>query len=351
MTTPPFDSGQNVPLLITKLHIPPVRPGLVSRPRLIERLNAGLHRKLTLVSAPAGSGKTTLVSEWTIHLRPEVKLAWLSLDEGDDDAARFLAYVIAALQTIDENLGQTAVSLLQFPQAATPPPALENVMTLLINDLATLPVQAVLVLDDYHVINDLEINKTVAFLVDNLPPQLHLVVISREDPMLPLHRLRAQGQIVEIRAHDLRFTKDEAALFLNRTMGLNLTPADVAALEQRTEGWVAGLQLASLALQATLSMQDGARTEFIQAFAGDNRYVMEYLLAEVLDAQLSYIQDFLLETAILDRFTAPLCDAVTEQRDSQDTLARLERANLFLIPLDNKREWPGARQRRRAPAR
>ena len=327
------------PLLTTKLYAPPTRPGLVPRPRLIEQLDAGHHHKLTLVSAPAGFGKTTLVSDW-LHRKggvtPSLHVAWLSLDEGDNDAARFLTYVVAALQTIESGLGATTVSLLQSPQAAATPPPLENIVTLLINDLAALPVQVTLVLDDYHIIANLEIHKALAFLLDNSPPQLHLVIISREDPVLPLHRLRAQGQVTEIHARDLRFTRDEAALFLSQTMGLDLTESDVSALEQRTEGWIVGLQLAAL------SMQDVPNARgFIEAFAGDDRYVVDYLIAEVLDSQPADVQSFLLKTSILDRLTAPLCNAVLqdEQTNSRDALARLEQANLFLVPLDNRREW------------
>jgi len=306
---------------------------------LVERLDAGRHRKLTLVSAPAGFGKTTLVSEWVHHRRGQAEtgpsVAWLSLDEGDNDTARFLTYAIAALRTIESGLGETAVSLLQSPQVAAAPPPFENIITLLINDLAVLPVQAVLVLDDYHVINSLEIHRALAFLLGNLPPQLHLVIVSREDPMLPLHRLRARGHVTEIHAKDLRFTEGEAASFLNQTMGLNLTPADVAALERRTEGWIAGLQLAALSMQQDVTDTRG----FIETFAGDDRYVVDYLITEVLDGQSPQVQDFLLRTAVLRRLTAPLCDVVAERADSRDVLAQLEQANLFLVPVDNKREW------------
>lgn len=332
-----IDRGEMTsPLLTTKFYIPPIQPGFVSRPRLIERLNEGQHRKLTLVSAPAGFGKTTLVSDW-LH-RQKVKdtpssVAWLSLDEGDNDAARFLTYVAAALQMVESRLGETTLLLLQSSQVEAAPP-LENIITVLINDLATLPARTTLVLDDYHVINNLEIHKALTFLVSHLPPQLHLVIISREDPMLPLHRLRARGQMTEIHAKDLRFTVDEAALFLNQTMGLHLAPNDIAALEQRTEGWIAGLQLAALSIR---DVADAG--EFVAAFAGDDRYVVDYLIAEVLDSQPPHIQDFLMRTAILHRFTASLCDTVLGQESSRDILTQLEQANLFLVPLDNKREW------------
>jgi LuxR family maltose regulon positive regulatory protein len=322
----------DIPLLQTKLYIPPPRPNLVPRPNLIQRLDEGLRLgyRLTLISAPAGFGKTTLISDWVQQIESRTPVAWLSLDERDNELPRFLAYAVAALQRIDDGFGQMALSLLQSPQSSP----LENLITLLINDIAALPDQAVLVLDDYHVISNLDINKALSLLLENLPSQLHLVIASRENPMLPLPRLRIRRQVTEIRTKDLRFAEEEAAHFLNRTMGLNLTPEDVATLERRTEGWVAGLQMAAL------SMQDVADTTgFIAAFAGDDRYVVDYLISEVIERQPAHIQQFLLKTGILNLLTAPLCDAVTGQDDGRDSLARLEGANLFLISLDNRREW------------
>jgi len=281
------------PLLQTKLYIPPVRPELVPRPRLIERLNAGLHRKLTLISAPAGFGKTTLVSEWIHHLETRFfgknlvsglprPVAWLSLDEGDNDLTRFLTYLVAALQTVDAGIGKDVLAVLQSPQL----PPLESLLTLLINDLAGNHEGCpyVLVLDDYHVIHAPAVHETLVFLLDHLPPQLHLVILTREDPSVPLPRLRVQQQITDIRAQDLRFTVEEATQFFNQTMGLRLTALDVAALESRTEGWIAGLQMAALTMQ---NVEDTGA--FIQTFTGDDRYVVDYLVTEVLARQPPHI--------------------------------------------------------------
>ena len=245
------------PLLQTKLYIPPARPELVLRPRLTERLSAGLHRKLTLISAPAGFGKTTLLSEWVDHLRSDAaegnqienRIAWLSLDESDNDPTRFLAYFIAALRAIEGNIAKGALSALQ---SAQPPPP-EAILTATINEMAALPDRAVLVLDDYHMIDAQPIHDTLTFLLRHLPPQMHVVIATREDPPLPLARLRARGQLTELRATDLRFTSSEAAVFLNQVMGLDLSAGDIAALERRTEGWIAGLQLAAISLISAVS--------------------------------------------------------------------------------------------------
>jgi LuxR family maltose regulon positive regulatory protein len=332
------------PLLTTKLYIPPVRPELVPRPRLVERLNAGLDGKLTLISAPAGFGKTTLLSEWAAGCgRP---VAWVSLDEGDNDPARFLAYFVGALQTIEASIGEGVLSAFQTPQ----PPPMETVLTLLINEVAATPDPFALVLDDYHVIEAEAIHEALTFLLDHLPWQMHLVIATRADPPLPMARLRGRGQVTELRQTDLRFTLDEAAEFLNRVMGLELSTDDVAALASRTEGWIAGLQMAAVSMQG---QEDVAG--FIQAFTGSDRYILDYLVEEVLQRQPESAQTFLLQTAILDRLTGPLCDAITGQDDGstglttggstkltasgQATLERLERANLFIIPLDNERSW------------
>jgi LuxR family maltose regulon positive regulatory protein len=349
------DTLQRRPLLQTKLYIPPVRPDLVSRPRLLERLNAGLHRKLTLISAPAGFGKTTLLSEWInsgvrsrqyevgseqgrtneicptpYSLLPTPRFAWLSLDESDNDPARFLVYMIAALRTIEPNIGKGALSALQSPQ---PPPA-EAILTTLINEIAAIPDRIVLVLDDYHLIEAQPIHDALTFLLEHLPPQMHLVIATREDPHLPLARLRARGQLTELRGADLRFTSSEAAEFLNQVMGLDLSADDIAALETRTEGWIAGLQMAAL------SMQGRADTaSFIQAFTGSHRFVLDYLVEEVLQHQSERVRSFLLQTSILDRLSGPLCDAVTGQEDGRGMLEALERGNLFVVPLDDKRQW------------
>jgi len=320
------------PILATKLYIPPVRRRSVPRPRLVERLNEGLaagHR-LTLVSAPAGFGKTTLVGEWLAGCgRPA---AWLSLDAGDSDPSRFLTYLIAALQTVAAGIGNGVLALLQSPQ----PPPLESTLTALLNDVTTIPGDFVLVLDDYHVLDARPVDDALAFLVEHLPPQVHLVIATREDPALPLARLRARSQLTELRAADLRFTPSEAADFLNQVMDLDLSAEEVAALETRTEGWIAGLQLAAISMQGR---EDVAG--FISSFAGSNRFVLDYLLEEVLQRQPERVQTFLLRTSILDRLCGPLCDAVLldASASSRETLLYLERANLFIVPLDNERRW------------
>jgi LuxR family maltose regulon positive regulatory protein len=317
-------------LLATKLLIPVRRPNLVPRPHLIERLDRGLRagHKLAVVCASPGYGKTTLVTEWLHNVTHPV--AWLSLDEQDNDPARFLAYLIAALRQIDASLGANAEALLQ----SSPPPPPEMVLTSLINDLAALPSPFILALDDYHVIHTAAIHQQHAFLLDHQPPQMHQVIVTREDPPLPISRLRARGQVEELRQDDLRFTLAEAAEFLHRVMGLDLAADEIAALEHRTEGWAAGLQLAALSLQ-----ERGDVRGFVQAFAGSNRYVLDYLFDEVLRQQSSDVQDFLLQTSILDRLCAPLCEAVAGRGDSQQLLQTFEQANLFIVPLDQDRTW------------
>jgi ATP/maltotriose-dependent transcriptional regulator MalT len=319
-----------VPILFTKLYIPPPRPKVVLRPRLVERLNEGLAagRKLALISASAGFGKTTLVSEWIAGCKRPV--AWLSLDEGDNDPARFLTYLIAALQTIELNIGAGMVGALQNPQL----PSFELLLTPLLNEIATVPDNFVLVLDDYHVLDSKPVDEALTFLLNHLPPQMHLVIASREDPHLPLARLRARDQLTELRAADLRFTPSEAVEFLNQVMGLNLSEEDIAALEARTEGWIAGLQLAALSMQGREDI-----TSFIQAFTGSHHFVLDYLVEEVLQRQPEHVRSFLLQTAILDRLCAPLCNALTEREDGKEMLDVLERSNLFLTPLDDQRQW------------
>jgi LuxR family maltose regulon positive regulatory protein len=323
----------SAPILATKLYIPPPRPNVVLRPRLIERLNTGLHRKLTLISAPAGFGKTTLVSEWVAACQRPV--AWLSLDDGDNDLSRFLAYLVAALQTLAQSerapaIGAGMLAVLQSPQ----PPPTESLLTILLNDITAVPDNFVLVLDDYHLIEAQPIDQALTFLLQHLPPQMHLVIATRENPPLPLARLRAQGQLSELRAADLRFTPDEAAAFLNQVMGLGLSAEEVTALETRTEGWIVGLQMAALSMQGRTDT-----ASFIQAFAGDNRYIVDYLVEEVLQRQPEHVRNFLLQTAILDRMSGPLCDAVTGQNEGGMLLEILERGNLFVVPLDDKRQW------------
>lgn len=342
----------STPILTSKLYIPPPRPQLVLRPHLIQRLNEGLHHKLTLISAAAGFGKTTLLGEWMVDCgRP---VAWLSLDEGDSDPVRFLTYLVTALQTIAPDTGKGVLAALQSPQPPTP----EAILTSLLNDIAAIPHPFLLVLDDYHILDAPQIDQTLAFLLEYLPPQMHLVIATREDPPLPLARLRARSQLTELRAADLRFTPAEAATFLNQVMGLNLTNAQIDTLEARAEGWIAGLHLAALSLEGRRDA-----TVFIEAFSGSHRYVLDYLVEEVLQRQPLQVQRFLLHTAVLNRLCAPLCEAVVgrlESRDwrlksndevtdnlplpisnlqGQETLAYLERANLFIVPLDNERRW------------
>src|SRR3989440_5717361 len=320
-------------LLSTKLHRPLPRAHLVRRPQLAARLTQGVMGPLTLVSAPAGFGKTTLLAQW--FAESGIPVAWLSLEAGDNELVRFLSYLIAALQTLDPRVGAVALALLQMP----PPASAETVLTLLTNDVGSHGRDGgdfVLVLDDYHVIDAKAIDQALTYLVEHLPPQMHLVIATREDPQLPLARLRARGHLTELRATDLRFTPSEAAGFLNQGMGLNLSAEDITALETRTEGWIAGLQLAALSMQGH---QD--TTSFITSFTGSHHFVLDYLLEEVLQQQSESVQTFLLRTSILDRLCGSLCDAVllTPSGSGQATLEYLEHANLFLVPLDDERRW------------
>lgn len=318
------------PILATKLFIPPPRQKIVPRSRLIEQLNKGLDRKLTLISAPAGFGKTTLVSEWIASC--ERPVAWLSLGEGDNDPIRFQLYLIAALQTIDSRIGTAVLPLLQSSQ----PPPTESILTALINEISTSMDSSILILDDYHMIESKAIDNALTFLLEHLPPQIHLVITTREDPNLPLPRLRARNQLTELRVTDLRFNPSEATEFLNQVMGLGLSAEAIAALEARTEGWIAGLQLAALSMQGH---QD--TTSFIRSFTGTHHFVLDYLLEEVLQRQPESTQAFLLCTSILDRMCGSLCNALllNASDPGQETLEYLEQANLFIIALDNERHW------------
>ena len=328
-------------LLKTKFYIPPTRPELVSRKRLINQINEGLRRKLTFISAPAGYGKTTLVTEWLNKLQSEgidgkpghYRIAWLSLDEGDNDLVRFLTYIIAALNQVEElgpELGKTALGMIQSPQS----PPTETILTSLINEMAAIPFKVILVLDDYHLIEEPSIHNSLTFLLNQLPLTLHLAIVTREDPPIPLARYRVQDQITELRAADLRFTEAEATRFLNELMELHLSEEDIKALEKRTEGWIASLQLAGISMRG----QDDV-TAFIDTFTGSHRLVLDYLIEEVLEQQSENDQEFLLKTAVLDKLNGSLCDALTGREDSQQQLERLEQANLFLIPLDSERIW------------
>src|SRR6266540_3241044 len=318
------------PILTTKLYVPSAPPRVVPRQRLIEQLNEGLHRRLTLISAPAGFGKSTLLSAWVAGCdRP---VAWLSLDEDDNDPTRFLIYVVAALRTIAPAIGDASLASLESLQ---PPPA-ESTLTSLLNEITSLPVNFVLVLDDYHVIDAKPVDDALTFLLEHLPPHMRVVIATREDPQLPLARLRGRGELSEVRVTDLRFTASEAAGFLNEAMALNLAAEDIAILEGRTEGWITGLQLAALSLQGHPD-----RARFIQSFSGSHHFVLDYLLQEVLQRQSDSVQAFLSRTSILDRLCGPLCDAVLHDATArgQATLEYLERANLFVVPLDTERRW------------
>jgi LuxR family maltose regulon positive regulatory protein len=326
----------DAPLLTAKLYIPPVRPDMVPRPDLIKRLNAGLRGKLTLVSAPAGYGKTTLLAQWVSQCGRSV--AWLSLDEGDNDPARFWAYVAGALRAIPLEMGGIGQMAFQ-----SPPPPIESMLTGLLNQIVEAPDPFLLVLDDYHLIRTPAIHEGIAFLLENLPPQMHVVVATRADPPLPIPRLRGRGQLAELYQSDLRFTRGEAAQFLNEVTGLDLSAEDVAALERRTEGWIAGLQMAA----ASMRRQEDV-AGFIQAFTGTHRYILDYLVEEVLRQQPPAVRQFLLQTSILDRLSSELCDAVIRDDeagetpsaiDAQSALEHLERNHLFVIPLDDRREW------------
>jgi len=323
------------PVLTTKLFMPPARPQAVLRPRLLERLSEGQEqgRALTLISAPAGFGKSTLLSVWIDQRKrqdPKFRVAWLSLDEGDNDPSRFLLYLAAALQGVEPSCGADAIAALHSPQ----PPSFASILTDLINELDGISRDILLVLDDYHAVDSPEVDKELDFLVEHLPARLRLVIATREDPNLPLARLRARGELTELRASDLRFSPDEAADFLGRVMGLELSAQDIAALDSRTEGWIAGLQLAALTMQGQKDIAG-----FIHTFTGSHRFVLDYLAEEVLCHQPEAIQVFLLRTSILDRFCGSLCDALMQSDSGQETLEYLERANLFIEPLDGERRW------------
>jgi LuxR family transcriptional regulator, maltose regulon positive regulatory protein len=316
------------PLLATKLHVPQPRPGFVPRDRLLEHLAEGTARELLLVCTPAGFGKTTLLGDWAG--RSQQPVAWLSLDEGDNDPVRFWRYLAAALDLALPGLGARLVPPLREPGSASP----AEVMTVLINVLATRSDQSTLVLDDYHLIEAAPVHRGLGFLLGRLPPQLRLVVATRADPPLPLARLRARGQLAELRAAELRFTTDETAALVRQTAGLELPAESLAALGARTEGWVAGLQLAALSLRGHADPAG-----FVATFSGSHRYVLDYLAEEVLERQPAHVRGFLLETSVLTRLCGPLCDAVTGRGGSQQLLERVEAANLFLLPLDEVRGW------------
>ncbi len=324
---------QSKHLLRTKFYVPPIRSKHITRPRLSDLITGGLDRELILVSAPAGYGKTTLVSSWLKEKR--IPSTWLSLDGGDNDPIRFLQYLLAALVPIAPGIENDALGMLQGIQ----PTQYESFINLLANELASFPDPFVLVLDDFHVINSEAVLKTISYLLEHLPPQMHLALLSRTDPPLPLSRLRVRNQLMDIRADQLRFTKDEIAAFLNDAMGLTLSANDLSAMEIRTEGWIAGLQLAALSMQGCKDIHG-----FVSAFTGSHHYVMDYLTEEVLKNQPKQVSTFLLQTSILERLCGSLCNAVvnadtTGPEDGQARLEALEEMNLFVIPLDDERHW------------
>ncbi len=331
---PPLSSATSLPsrhLLTTKISIPPARSNIVPRPRLTERMNAAIQGPLTLVVAPAGWGKTTLLHAWHADAsRMNWPLAWVSLDAGDNDPIRFWTYVITALTLVHPGVGTLPLTLLQ----TTPPPPIKVVLTALLNALNQLPTDTVLVLDDYHLIEAEDIHDALGYLVEHLPANMHLVIASRHDPLLPLARLRGRGHLSELRADHLRFTLQETTAFLTEVMGLPLSREEVSTLQARTEGWIAGLHLAALSLQGHDDVAN-----FIEAFTGSHRYVVDYLVEEVLSHQPAGIQDFLVQTCFLDRLSGPLCDAVRRRDDSQALLEQIEQSNLFLVALDDQRQW------------
>ena len=319
-------------LVTTKVRAPRTRPNLVTRPRLREAIARNEVCPLTLLSAPAGFGKTTLLAEWLGDHGEEGQkaVAWVSLEGSDNDPARFLTYLVGALREVEEGIGEGVLASLRSPGM----PPIEALMGGLVNDLAEVAHEITVVLDDYHLIDSERVHEAVSFLLEHLPENVRLVVSGRTDPPLPLARLRARGQMTEIRAADLRFTPEEAAAFLNEVMGLSLSEVDVAALEEVTEGWIAALQLAALSMRGRKDPSG-----FVESFSGSNRHVLDFLAEEVLGRQTEGVREFLLATSVLERMSAPLCDALTGRSDAQGMLERLERENLFVVALDDERIW------------
>ena len=315
-------------LLTTKLNIPLARPGYVPRPRLLERLHESFGYSLVLVSAPAGFGKTTLLSEWVRHAN--IKAAWVLLDEGDNDPVRFWDYFITALQTLQPGWGEKILPLLHSSQ----PPSIEPILTALINDLSGITGDFMVVLDDYHLIESQQIHDGITYLLEHLPSQMHLVIASRADPPLPLAHFRGKGMMLEIRTDDLRFTLDDAASLFKELKTPTLAIEDIITLNDHTEGWVVGLKMAALSMRGQKDIPG-----FIASFTGNQRYVMDYLMEEVLQKQTQEVRDFLLKTSVLERLSGPLCDAVTGRKDGKDILLNLEHAHLFIVPLDESRRW------------
>jgi LuxR family maltose regulon positive regulatory protein len=315
-------------MLLTKLHIPPAGQNIVHRQELYKKLDTGLTRKLILISAPAGFGKTTVVSDWINQNK--IPTAWFSLDKGDNDPAEFLNYIIFGIQNIHKEFGQSAVKLLNSPNK----PSVESIASLLINEILSINLNFLLVLDDFHLINSSEVLKLVTYFLEHIPGNIHIVILTRSDPALSVSRLRSQNQLVELRSSDLSFSVNDISVLFNKKLKLGLSVDDVYSLETKTEGWIAGLQLAALSMQGREDI-----SEFIQDFKGDNRYIMDYLIEEVLKIQSDETKEFLLQTSILEQLSAPLCNAVLNRNDSQLILETLEKNNMFLIPLDNERNW------------
>ncbi len=315
-------------MLLTKLHIPPAGNNVVHRSELFEKLNSGLSRKLILVSAPAGYGKTTLISDWISQSK--IPAAWLSLDNGDNDPAVFLSYIISGIQSIHKEIGQSALRLLNSPAS----PSVESITSLLINEVLNINQNIVLVLDDFHMITSSEVLKLVTYLLDHIPGNIHIVILTRSDPALAVSKLRSQHQLVELRSSDLSFSANDISILFNKRLKLGLSVDDVYSLESKTEGWIAGLQLTALSMQGREDISG-----FIKDLKGDNRYIMDYLMEEVLKTQTDEIKEFLLQTSILEQMSAPLCNAVLKRNDSQLILETLERSNMFVIPLNKERTW------------
>ena len=315
-------------MLLTKLHIPTAGINIVHRSELFEKLNTGLSRKLILISAPAGFGKTTVVSDWIDQNK--IPAAWFSLDNGDNDPADFLSYIISGIQSIHPAFGQGALALLNSPNK----PSVESIATLLINEILNISQNFLLVLDDLHLINSSEVLKLVTYLLEHIPGNIHIVILTRSDPPLSISRLRSQHQLVELRSSDLSFSANDISVLFNKKLKLGLSIEDVYSLETKTEGWIAGLQLTALSMQGRENISD-----FIQDLKGDNRYIMDYLMEEVLKLQTDEIREFLLQTSILEQMSAPLCNTVLNRNESQLILELLEKNNMFVIPLDMERTW------------
>ncbi len=315
-------------MLLTKLHIPPAGNNVVHRSELFEKLNSGLSKKLIMVSAPAGYGKTTLLSDWIIQNK--IPAAWLSLDNGDNDQAVLLSYIITGIQSIQQDFGQTSLRLANSPNS----PTVESIASLLINELLSINKNFLLVLDDFHLIRSAEVLRLVTFFLEHIPGNIHIVILTRSDPDLSVSRLRSQHQMVELRAADLSFSTADISVLFNRKLKLGLSERDVISLEEKTEGWIAGLQLAAISMQSREDLSD-----FVRDLRGDNRYIMDYLIEEVLKIQTDDIKEFLLQTSILEQMSAHLCNAVLSRNDSQLIIETLERENMFVIALDNERKW------------